>query len=170
MKIFSKLQHLFFVPTTKKSYANLWLAVAGKTIPFGDPADFRHPTVVIDGIELDKKISGLILELWCMGIETSGSCQGDAKLDEKAFNSAANYYGGCYSTFIALPKLDDARIVAKALENACDSYGLQSEKRRIRLATDADVSFVHLNFPAKFLTLGSFWDFFVESLEELKST
>lgn len=167
MNTFSKLQHLLFGLTAERLYADLWLNTAGNTIPFGDPGDFHHPVTNIDGIEIDQKIAGLVLELWCAGIETSGSCQGDAKLDEKA-NRRANFYSGCYSAFLAIPNFDNARIVAKALELACESNGLHDEKRRIRLTTDADVSFVHLHFPARLLTLGKLWEDFVNNLEQLQ--
>lgn len=167
MKIFSNLQYLYVGLTTKKFYADLWLTTVGRTIPFGDTGDFHHPTTTIDGIELDENIAGLVLELWCAGIETSGSCQGDAKLDEKAYSGGANYYSDCYSAFLAMPSLDDARIVAKTLELACESHGLDDEKRRIRLATDAALSFVHLKFPAKLLTL-EIWENFVNDLKYLQ--
>lgn len=169
MKIFSKLQNLYIGLTANRSYANLWLVTAGNTIPFGDPGSFRHPVTIMNGIEIDQKIAGLVLELWCAGIETSGSCQGDAKLDEKAFNCGANFYGDCYSAFLAIPKFEDAQMVARALELACDRHNLQDEKRRIRLATDSGVSFVHLNFPAKLLIL-DIWENFVNDLNQLQES
>lgn len=169
MKILTKLSHLYVDLTATRLYANLWLKTAGHTVPFGDTGEFRHPVTMIDGVELDEKIFGLVLELWLAGIETTGSCQGDAKLDEKSNNGGANYYGDCYSAFLALPKLEDARIVAKALELACDRHSLHNDKRRIRISTDADISFVHLKFPAKFLTMESFLENFENDLKELKA-
>lgn len=136
-----------------KPYATFWLATLGRTVPFGDPCESPHETVVIDEIPLDSKIAPLIEFLWSNGIQTLNSCQGDPKLDERAFKLAPNFYNNCYSAYITVGSLEDARTLSELLIEICEQYELPAN--RCRIITHQHDLF-HVDFPASVLILEGF--------------
>lgn len=138
-----------------KAYAKLWLSIVGRSIPFSDPCASPHRTVEKNGIPLDRKIAPLVEAIWRAGINTSNSCQGDRKLDEKAHRVAPNFYSGCYAATVTFDTVEDAHEVMTALVKAMHICGFREDERRVNLSFGLNHG-VFVTFPAKLLTTFGF--------------
>lgn len=140
---------------TGKTYAKLWLAVLGRTIPFGDPITSPHETLQRNGIDIDRVIVPMVEALWSAGIETFNSCQGDPDLDESAHHASANFYGECYAATVTVDSYEDAHRVMRALEASMGACGFENQNYRVT-ATFGVSRGIFVNFPARLLVAPGF--------------
>ena len=96
-----------------KRYTALWWRLNRYLHPFFDPCEDPHPHTLVDGIELDVQIAGLVQWIWSSGVPTANSCQGDPVLETLADRSLAQT--NPHTASITFLSLGDARWFAAVL-------------------------------------------------------
>lgn len=132
----------------------LWIRTVGSTAPWFDPCETPHPALTIRGIEVDEKIAPLVEGLWSVGIETGGSCQGDARIYRALLRTMPNLSHGLpAAASVTLLNLSDALRVHAAID-------AQHQGRRLSrpTLTTQDGEVVHVQFRPELLDAGDFVD------------